>query len=136
VTEALEPTPPNLAHFAINADDVDAARRFYEAVLGWEFHAWGPPGFFQIQTGHPGSGGPGIRGALQQRRELVPGVRTVGFECTFAVDDVDAVAAAVVAHGGTILMEKTTITGVGDLIWFQDPAGNAAGAMRYDAAAE
>ena len=60
----------------------------------------------------------------------------MGFECTFAVDDVDAVAAAVVAAGGTILMERTTITGVGDLIWIADPAGNAVGAMRYDAAAE
>jgi predicted enzyme related to lactoylglutathione lyase len=133
-TAPTSPTPTNLAHFAVNADDVDGARRFYEAVLGWRFHAWGPPGFFQIETG--GEGDPGIRGALQQRRELLPGVRTVGFECTFAVDDVDAVAEAVVANGGEILMEKTTITGVGDLIWFRDPDGNALGAMRYDTSAE
>jgi hypothetical protein len=33
-------------------------------------------------------------------------------------------------------MEKTTITGVGDLIWIEDPAGNIVGAMRYDTAAE
>lgn len=128
-----------LAHFAINADDVDTARRFYEAVLGWTFEAWGPPGFSKIDTGdgdHGGDGAHAVRGALQQRRELVPGIRTVGFECTFAVDDVDAVAKAVVEHGGTILMEKTTLMGVGDLIWFQDPDGNALGAMRYDPAAE
>jgi uncharacterized protein len=138
VTDALPPTTPNLAHFAINADDVDGVRRFYEAVFGWQFHAWGPPGFFQIQTGRDGSdtGSSGIRGALQQRRELVPGARTVGFECTFAVDDVDAVAKAVVEHGGEILMEKTTIAGVGDLVWFKDPDGNAAGAMQYDPGAE
>src|SRR5262245_13658470 len=118
----------DLRHFAINADDVEGARRFYEAVLGWSFRAWGPPGFVQIDTG----GDDAVQGALQQRRELVEGTTTVGFECTFAVDDVDAVAAAVVANGGRILMEKTTITGVGDLVWFADPAGNAAGAMRYD----
>jgi uncharacterized protein len=35
----------NLASFAIHVDDVDRARAFYEAVLGWEFEAWGPPGF-------------------------------------------------------------------------------------------
>ena len=29
-------------------------------------------------------------------------------------------------------MDKTTITGVGALIWFEDPAGNAAGAMQYE----
>jgi hypothetical protein len=121
----------NLAHFAINADDVESARRFYEAVFGWQFTAWGPPDFYRIETGDGG-----VEGALQRRRELVDGTRTVAFECTFGVDDVDAVAKQVVASGGRILMDKTTITGVGDLIWFEDPAGNAAGAMRYDPAAE
>ncbi len=126
-----------LAHFAINADDLDATKRFYETVFGFRFTPWGPPGFYQIDTGdHAGRAGVAVVGALQQRRELIPGVRTVGFECTFAVDDVDAAAAAVVATGGTILMERTTIAGVGDLIWIADPAGNAVGAMRYDSAAE
>jgi uncharacterized protein len=129
------PTAPHLAHFAVNAQDVDAARRFYEAVLGWRCEAWGPPGFYKIDTGGGRDPGGGVQGALQQRRELVPGVKTVGFECTFAVDDVDAVATAVVERGGRILMEKTTITGVGELVWFADPDGNAAGAMRYDDAA-
>jgi uncharacterized protein len=125
----------DLAHFAINADDVDGARRFYEAVLGWRFQPWGPPGFFKIDTGGEGDG-PAVQGALQQRRELAPGVRITGFECTFAVDDVDAVAAAVVENGGRILMAKTTITGVGHLVWFADPDGNPAGAMHYDPTAQ
>ena len=33
-------------------------------------------------------------------------------------------------------MEKTTIVGVGDLIWLEDPSGNVVGAMRYDSTAE
>jgi hypothetical protein len=33
-------------------------------------------------------------------------------------------------------MDKTIITGVGDLIWFEDPAGNVVGAMRYDPSAQ
>jgi predicted enzyme related to lactoylglutathione lyase len=69
--------------------------------------------------------------ALQQRRDL-GGVRMTGFECTVAVDDVGAVAEAVVANGGRLLMERTTIPGVGgDLIFFEDPARNVAGAMQY-----
>jgi predicted enzyme related to lactoylglutathione lyase len=78
----------------------------------------------------------GVEGSLQGRRELVPGERMVGLEGTFAVDDVDEVSRAIVAHGGRILMEKTRIAGVGDLVWFQDPAGNALGVMRYDSEAE
>src|SRR5690349_20664219 len=97
----------NLAHFAINADDVERARRFYESVFGWTFTAWGPPSFYRIRTGEEAS--PGVRGALQHRRELVAGQPTIGFECTFGVDDVDEIARAVVANGGRVLMEKTTI---------------------------
>src|SRR4051812_35991642 len=120
-----------LAHFAINADDVPATRSFYESVFGWRFSAWGPPDFYQIRTSPDGP----VRGALQKRRELVPGQPTIGYECTMAVDDVDAVAAAVVAAGGRLLMDRTTIAGVGDLIFFVDPGGNVVGAMRYDTAA-
>ena len=42
---------PHVAHFAINADDVPRARRFYERVFGWKFSAWGPPEFYKIETG-------------------------------------------------------------------------------------
>ena len=126
--------PANIAHFAINADDVPRARRFYERVFGWRFEPWGPPGFLQIHTGTASE--PGIRGALQGRRELIPGQRTIGYECTVAVADVDAVAAAVVAHGGTILIPRTLIPTVGHLIFFRDPEGNAVGAMQYDADAQ
>ena len=58
-----------------------------------------------------------------------------GFECTVAVDDVDAVTAAAVAAGGEVLMARTTIPGVGDLAFVKDPAGNIVGAMRYDTSA-
>ena len=57
---------PNIAHFAINADDVNRARRFYERVFAWRFEPWGPPGFLQIFSGNEHE--PGIRGALQKRR--------------------------------------------------------------------
>jgi hypothetical protein len=124
----------DVKHFAINATDVERAKRFYGRVFGWRFEPWGPPGFFMIATG---TKDPCVKGSLQQRRELVPGHPMVGFECTIGVDqDVEKVAAAVRANGGRIVMEKATLAGVGDLIWFEDPEGNVAGAMRYDPKAE
>jgi predicted enzyme related to lactoylglutathione lyase len=124
-----------IRHFAINADDLPRARGFYQQVFGWTFEPWGPPGFFMISTGAGEDSG--LLGSLQQRRELLPGLRITGFECTIGVDDdVEKIAAAVKANGGRILMEKATIPGVGDLIFFEDPEGNVAGAMRYDATAE
>ena len=118
----------SLAHFAINADDVDRAMAFYEAVFAWKFSAWGPPGFFQIE-------GAGVRGALQSRRSLT-GQRMQGFECTIAVPSIDKVEKAVLAAGGKVLLERSVIVGVGTLMFFADPDGNVFGAMQYDARAE
>ncbi len=124
----------NVKHFAINADDLARARRFYEGVFGWKFEPWGPPNFFLIKTGTEKE--PGIQGALQGRRELISGKPMIGYECSIGVDDVDQVAAAVRANGGRVLMERTTIVGVGHLIFFEDTEGNVAGAMQYDSGAE
>ncbi|SPE43605.1 conserved hypothetical protein [Candidatus Sulfopaludibacter sp. SbA3] len=124
-----------VAHFAINAEDLPRARRFYENVFGWRFQAWGPPGFYMIDTESAPMAVP-IRGSLQQRRALVPGLRTNGFECTISVDDIHAAAEAVVANGGTIIMPICTLAGIGRLFFFQDPDGNMAGAMHYDDKAE
>lgn len=122
--------PPNLCHFAINADDVAASRQFYESVFGWRFTAYGLPGFFQIQTGPDDD--PGPMGAMQERRQLLDDGATRGAECTFSVDDVDATRESVVAAGGRILMERSTIPNVGHLIAFEDPGGNPILAMQYD----
>jgi hypothetical protein len=119
-----------LRHFAINCDDVERGRRFYENVFGWKFAPWGPPGFFRTSLGNR------VDAAVQKRREIAAGARMIGFECTFEVENIDQTATAVEANGGRIVMPKVTIPTVGTLIFFQDPEGNIAGAMQYDRAAE
>jgi predicted enzyme related to lactoylglutathione lyase len=122
---------PHLAHFSINAGDLAKARNFYENVFGWTLQAWGPPGFYMIDMG-AGPHEPALRASLQQRREIVAGVPMKGFECTIAVDDIHATAAAIEAHGGSIAMPICELAGIGRLLFFQDPDGNIAGAMQYD----
>jgi predicted enzyme related to lactoylglutathione lyase len=112
----------NLVFFAVHAEDLPSTRRFYEMVFGWKFQAWGPPGFFLIATGDKDD--PGIQGALQKRHEVLPGERFTGFECTIGVQDIDAVAEAVVANGGKVILSKCEIPTVGYLIKIQDPDGN------------
>jgi predicted enzyme related to lactoylglutathione lyase len=119
----------NVAHFAVHADDVDRARRFYEAVFGWRFEAWGPPGFLRIHTGTADD--PGIEGALHARAEPLEGRGLRAFECTVSVDDVAAIRDAVVANGGTVLLDAFDIPTVGTLLQFLDTEGNTVGAMRY-----
>jgi predicted enzyme related to lactoylglutathione lyase len=121
--------PQPIKHFAINCNDVERGRRFYERVFGWKSSAWGPPGFYRVETG-------GVEGAFQQRREVVAGKPMFGFECSIGVDDIDATSAAVLKNGGKIVMPKVTIPTVGTLIFFEDPEGNITGAMQYDPAAE
>lgn len=126
---------PNIAHFAINANDVPRARRFYEQVFGWTISAWGPPEFYQISTNTHGEP-PGVLGALQGRRELVAGQPTIGFECTVSVASIDHTAKAVLANGGTVALPKSVIVGVGTLMFFKDTEGNVFGAMQFDKRAE
>jgi predicted enzyme related to lactoylglutathione lyase len=112
-----------LSHFAVNADDVDAARAFYEGVFGWEFAEYAPD---FLRSERPD----GTVCAIQGRRQL--GTHPIhGLECTFAIDDVGAFAAAAQAHGGRVVMEPTTIPGVGELVFVEDPSGNVIGAMAY-----
>jgi predicted enzyme related to lactoylglutathione lyase len=126
---------PNVAHFAINADNVPRAKKFYERVFGWQISAWGPPNFYQVGTSQDGEPS-GIFGALQKRRELIAGTRTIGYECTIAVSSIDDTAKAVLANGGKTLIDKSIIVGVGTLMFFQDTEGNVFGAMQYDKHAE
>ena len=122
--------PHNVVHFAIHADDLDRARRFYAGVFGWRFEAWGPPGFFRVRTGTDAD--PGIEGALHGRHEPLAGTGMRGFECTVSVDDLPAIRAAVVEHGGTIVSDEVEIPTVGTLIQFLDTEGNTVSAMHYE----
>ncbi len=118
--------PATFRHFAVNADDVQRAKSFYEQVFGWEFHPWGPPNFYQIRNA-----GNGLLGALQERRDLVKDKAIFGFENTFGVEDIRAVLEAVVENGGRVLMEPYLIEGVGEIAYFEDCEGNACGAAQY-----
>lgn len=121
-----------MMHFAINTDDVEATQAFYGSVFGWHFREYGPPGFVQILD----ESGEAPMGAIQQRRQLLDDAPTRGFECTIGVENVDLVRERILAAGGRILMERSTISKVGHLIAFEDPGGNPALAMEYDETAE
>ena len=123
-------TPSPVAHFAINADNVDRTKAFYSEVFGWEFTSGGWPEFFHIDTGTEKPGHP--VGSLQRRRVIVEGRPIHGFECTIAVSDLGAIIDAVKAAEGRIVMDPYSIPGVGTLIFVEDTEGNLVGAMHYD----
>src|SRR3954469_11392765 len=97
----------HLTHFAVNADDLPATRRFYEGLFGWRF-AEAYPGFWRTTDA-----GVAI-GAVQGRRTFA---RDAGLEVTFAVDDAAGAAAAAERCAGRVLMPPSAIPGVGSLVF-------------------
>ena len=115
--------PTRLTHLAINADDFDASRRFYAGVLGLDFAEYLGPEFLRTELD-------GLLVALQRRRHI-GGLRPNGPECTFSIDDAQAVAERAKALGGRVLMTPTRVSDAGMLAFVADPAGNAIGVMQY-----
>lgn len=111
-------------HFEIHSADPAKAVAFYEKVFGWKAHKWeGPMEYWLLGTGE----GKGIDGGLMKSRDGNP--RTVN---TIEVQNVDEAAAKVTANGGTIVVPKMAIPGVGWLAYFTDPTGNITGIMHAD----
>lgn len=118
----------HVAFFAIHADEVERARRFYERVFGWRFEAWGPPDFYLVSTGSDAS----VRGALHARQEPLEGTGMRGWECSVSVTSVAETAERIAEHGGTVISEEAEIPGVGRVIRFEDTEGNVAAAVQYE----
>ena len=117
---------PRVIHFEIPADDPARAVKFYETVFGWKIQKWdGPENYWLAMTGEEGQ--PGINGAITGRGE--PTTVVVN---TMDVASVDDSIAQVVANGGSVLMPKMPVPGVGYLAYFRDTEGNAFGMMQND----
>ncbi len=120
---------PRVVHFEIGADDPQRAADFYTRVFGWAIQKWGgPQDYWLVKTGEPPE--PGIDGGILQRKGPFNIVNTV------QVDDVDACAAKIKAVGGTIVMPKMVIAGVGYLIYCQDTEANVFGILQPDKTAK
>lgn len=114
-----------LIHFAIHTDDMERAKDFYGKVFNWGFHSYGSPGFSQIKDTEDDE----LFGALQARSYSALEKKVRGFECTISVENVDYTIEKVVEAGGSVLMSKTAIPGVGWIAKFSDTEGNLVCAM-------
>ena len=120
--------PNPLRHFAIGCDDVDRAKKFYEAVFGWRIEPWGPPNYYLIFPDYPDRT---LNGDLRERTEPASKSGRGGFECTFTVEDLKPITDAVLANGGAVAEPEYRIEGVGNLMYFFDTEGNRFGVMKY-----
>lgn len=124
-----------VVHFEIQADDVDRARAFYSAALGWTFEDWsgatGGSTYWGIRTG---AEGPGIDGGLLQRPVPAPpvGHGTNAYVCTVQVDDYDATEQRILEAGGQVALPKMALVGMAWQGYFLDTEGNTFGIHQPD----
>ncbi len=119
---------PRVVHFEVYADELERAARFYGDVFGWSVKKWEGEGGFTywlVDTGEKPA--QGINGGIVQR--TTPGAVTT------VVLDVPSVAAytdKITGSGGSVLMPRFAVPGVGYAAYFRDPEGNPFGIFEDD----
>jgi predicted enzyme related to lactoylglutathione lyase len=103
-----------LVHWEIMVSDAAKAKAFYSEVFDWEITESPMPGYFMVQPGTPPAGG------MMVAPEWSP---EHTFHVYFGVDDIGATLARVTASGGTTVVPKTEIPGMGWWAMFADPDG-------------
>jgi predicted enzyme related to lactoylglutathione lyase len=98
--------------------DVEAARRFYGDLLGWEFNAWEGSGDVEYPMIHVGEADHGGIAAIDPARGTPP-----HWICYVRVGDVDATILRAEQEGGTVLVQPADIPEVGRYGVIADPQG-------------
>ena len=117
-----------VVHFEIPADDQERAKKFYQQALGWRIEP--VPGMdynmvittpMDEATGQPTTAG-AINGGMMAREDQITNP-------VFTVDvaDIDATLKTIEELGGSVVMPKNEIPGMGYFAYFKDPENNIMG---------
>lgn len=112
-------------HFEIPVSDPERSIHFFKELFGWKFTRFGDLEYWSVETGDGNDAG--INGGLMKRNHPEqPIVNTI------EVTDIDAMTSRIEKAGGTIVVPKMPIPGVGWLVYFKDPDGNIHGITQID----
>jgi predicted enzyme related to lactoylglutathione lyase len=116
-----------VVHFEIPAESPERVAAFYKKVLGWSVRKWeGPVDYWLISTGPDRD--PGIHGGIARKQDPPAS----GILVTAQVDSVDECLRTVTGAGGSIVLPKRAIPGVGYQAHVKDPEGNVIGILEND----
>ena len=116
-------------YFDLTVMDVEAARRFFEACLGWRFVPFDPiPGYYRIQAGS--SNEPGIDGGIGAMKDFPQSEGRSLTLMTIPVPDVDDIISKVETNGGRIVEPKRSIPGIGWFCTCAEPGGLLFGVLQ------
>ncbi|MCY4367707.1 MAG: VOC family protein [Chloroflexi bacterium] len=114
---------PRVVHFEVYADDMDRASKFYGDVFGWsvtKIELDGGAAYWLIDTGEEPA--EGINGGMMPR-PTPEAINTVVLD----VSSVDEYVEKITEGGGTVLVPKFAVPGVGYAAYFNDTEGNPFG---------
>jgi predicted enzyme related to lactoylglutathione lyase len=107
-----------ITHVEFPADDPERAKRFYEAVAGWEFSEMSDfPNYYLFRTEEAHGGAVGQRG--QSTGQVV--------RLYITVDKLEDAVAAAEQHGGKVVTPPTDIPGQGRYAAVLDSEGSEIG---------
>jgi predicted enzyme related to lactoylglutathione lyase len=114
-----------VTHFEVPCNDPEKTINFFANVFGWTFQKLGEQEYWIAFSGDEKT--PGINGAIMQKRDPAqPIVNSI------KVEKLDNTIFQIPLLGGTIVVPKTAVPGVGYLAYFKDPDGNIHGIWEED----
>jgi predicted enzyme related to lactoylglutathione lyase len=117
-----------VVHFEIPFEDGDRAREFYREAFGWNITVMAEMGYTMVTSGPMSDEGqptePGfINGGMIDRKVGTSTAPVV----TVEVDDVDEALARIEKLGGTTVIGRTAVGGMGFSAYYRDTEGNVMG---------
>lgn len=112
-----EHAPGTPSWFDLMSPDLEGALAFYQALFGWDYHRNGP------EMGHYTIALKGGRMAAGVSPSSPEAQMPSAWSTYFATADVDASVAAVLAHGGGVMMPPLTVSEQGRMAICTDPTG-------------
>lgn len=109
-----------VVHWELWSEDPETVSGFYAEVFDWSIQPMEGMEYRLVDTGGEG----GINGGIM-RPQQGPWPGNMAFYVD--VDDLDAYAERIREAGGTMIVEKQEVPGVGHLSLFEDPDGRVLG---------
>jgi predicted enzyme related to lactoylglutathione lyase len=103
-------------HIEIPVADVEAGKKFYGEIFGWQFQDIPEMGYVLYTT----KDGAEVGGGMMKREEGMP-QQMVNYLC---VDEIAPTLDRITNHGGKVVHPEMAVGNVGWMAWASDPDGN------------
>ncbi|MGA9140269.1 MAG: VOC family protein [Methanocella sp.] len=114
-----------MMHFEIAAQDVEKLQHFYTKTFDWKFRKIRAPiEYWRIRTGDDSE--PGTNGGMFRKSPLMGAHNVIG------VHVLEDYTTLIKKNGGSIVVPRIRVPGIGRIAVFKDPEGNEFGLLEAE----